>query len=94
MNHPDVLLFHARSQGAVGDCWFLAGLAVVSERPDLIARVLGGNDGPVSDRSGCFEVNLFKDGRWERFGDDSRWQKTDLTSYHEDEAPMMRCDVM
>eukprot|EP00752_Nemacystus_decipiens_P008666 g7736.t2 len=52
-------------QGAVGDCWFLAGLAVVSERPDLISRVVGGN-GDLADTSGCFEVNLFKDGRWER----------------------------
>lgn len=52
-------------KGAVGDCWFLAGLAVISERPDLIGRVVGGN-GPLADTSGCFEVNLFKDGRWER----------------------------
>ncbi|CAM9563682.1 unnamed protein product, partial [Laminaria digitata] len=51
-------------QGAVGDCWFLAGLAVISERRDLIARVLGGN-GLLSDNVGCYEVNLFKDGRWE-----------------------------
>ena len=49
----------------MGDCWFLAGLAVISERPDLIARVLGGT-GPLSDNVGCYEVNLFKDGRWER----------------------------
>lgn len=53
-------------QGAVGDCWFLAGLAVISERSDLIGRVLGGNS-PVSDEVGCYEVNLFKDGRWERY---------------------------
>ncbi|CAM9380169.1 unnamed protein product [Ectocarpus sp. 6 AP-2014] len=51
-------------QGAVGDCWFLAGLAVVSERADLIGRVVGSN-GPLADELGCFEVNLFKDGRWE-----------------------------
>ncbi|CAM9568049.1 unnamed protein product [Pylaiella littoralis] len=57
-------------QGAVGDCWFLAGLAVVSERPDLIGRVVGGN-GPLADDSGCYEVNLFKDGRWERVVVDS-----------------------
>lgn len=52
-------------QGAVGDCWFLAGLAVVSERSDLIARVVGCNP-PLCDEVGCFEVNLFKDGCWER----------------------------
>ncbi|CAM9618990.1 unnamed protein product, partial [Hapterophycus canaliculatus] len=52
-------------QGAVGDCWFLAGLAVVSERADLIGRVVGSN-GPLADERGCYEVNLFKDGRWER----------------------------
>ncbi|CAN0309204.1 unnamed protein product, partial [Ectocarpus sp. 13 AM-2016] len=51
-------------KGAVGDCWFLAGLAVVSERADLIGRVVGSN-GPLADELGCFEVNLFKDGRWE-----------------------------
>ncbi|CAN0187969.1 unnamed protein product, partial [Scytosiphon promiscuus] len=51
-------------QGAVGDCWFLAGLAVISERPDLIGRVVGSN-GPTADECGCYEVNLFKDGRWE-----------------------------
>lgn len=51
----------------MGDCWFLAGLAVISERSDLIGRVLGGNS-PVSDEVGCYEVNLFKDGRWERYG--------------------------
>lgn len=53
-------------QGAVGDCWFLAGLAVISERSDLIGRVLGGNSS-ASDEFGCYEVNLFKDGRWERY---------------------------
>lgn len=55
-------------KGAVGDCWFLAGLAVVSERADLIGRVVGSND-PLADELGCFEVNLFKDGRWERCGE-------------------------
>ena len=59
------VLFWGGSKGAVGDCWFLAGLAVISERPDLISRVVGGN-GHLADDSGCFEVNLFKDGRWER----------------------------
>ncbi|CAM9925149.1 unnamed protein product [Sphacelaria rigidula] len=52
-------------QGAVGDCWFLAGLAVVSERSDLIARVVGCTPS-LCDEVGCFEVNLFKDGCWER----------------------------
>lgn len=55
-------------KGAVGDCWFLAGLAVISERADLIGRVVGSN-GPLADELGCFEVNLFKDGRWERCGE-------------------------
>ena len=49
-------------QGKIGDCWFLAALAVIAERPDLIERVI-----PSSDewKKGCYPVRFFFDGRWE-----------------------------
>lgn len=53
-------------QGKVGDCWFLSALAVVAERPDLIARLFVGWD-TKSQRSldhGFCKVNLFLDGQW------------------------------
>jgi calpain-15 len=46
----------------VGDCWFLSALAVIAERPDLIARIV------ATDRTnsiGCYEIRLFLDGRWQ-----------------------------
>jgi len=62
-------------QGRVGDCWFLSALAVVAERPDLIARLFvdcnNGNDiqgtGSCSgdcSASGLIRVRLFLDGYW------------------------------
>ena len=35
---------HDLRQGGVGDCWFLAALAVVAERHDLIARLFTGSE--------------------------------------------------
>jgi len=48
-------------QGAVGDCWFLSGLAVIAERHDLIERIF-----PFVEKSaqGVYEVRLFLDGEW------------------------------
>ena len=48
-------------QGKVGDCWFLSALAVVAERPDLIARLF-----PTKQMNeyGIMQVRLFVDGFW------------------------------
>ena len=50
-------------QGAVGDCWFLSGLAVICERSDLIERIF-----PIRNKNieGCYEVCLFLDGEWKQ----------------------------
>eukprot|EP00667_Euglena_gracilis_P008703 EG_transcript_8814 len=48
-------------QGGVGDCWFLSALAVVAERPDLIAKLMATAE---ANEQGCYEVRLFLDGRW------------------------------
>lgn len=51
-------------QGSVGDCWFLAALAVVAERPALVSRLL--LDHQPSER-GMYRVQLFIDGGWRTF---------------------------
>ena len=49
-------------QGSVGDCWFLAALAVVARRPDLISRlILTQSAEPLG---GPYRVQLFIDGEW------------------------------
>ena len=56
-------------QGAVGDCWFIAALAVVANRPDLIERIV-----PMATRTtttGRYVVNLFMDGAWKEYVVDS-----------------------
>ncbi|CAE8708106.1 unnamed protein product, partial [Polarella glacialis] len=57
-------------QGAIGDCWFLSALAVVAERPDLVARLFGGR--PVTPADGCYEIRLFLDGVWRTIAVDDR----------------------
>ena len=56
-------------QGRVGDCWFLSAIAVVAERPDLIAKIFQ----PTLDQNknendwrqtGKITVRLFVAGRW------------------------------
>ncbi|UPQ99272.1 calpain-type cysteine proteinase [Chloropicon primus] len=49
-------------QGAVGDCWFLSGLAVIAERKDLVKRIF-----PVTQRNdeGVYECKFYIDGQWE-----------------------------
>lgn len=51
-------------QGAVGDCWFLSGLAVIAERKDLIERIF-----PVAHKNleGIYEINLFFDGQYRSY---------------------------
>jgi len=51
-------------QGAVGDCWLLSALAVVAERQDLVARVVGPSAHPAASRHGAFLLRLFLGGRW------------------------------
>jgi len=50
-------------QGKIGDCWFIAALAVIAERPDLIERVIPPR--PDEWAQGCYPVHFFFDGRWE-----------------------------
>eukprot|EP00927_Polykrikos_kofoidii_P065943 TRINITY_DN61634_c0_g1_i1.p1 TRINITY_DN61634_c0_g1~~TRINITY_DN61634_c0_g1_i1.p1 ORF type:complete len:983 (+),score=121.87 TRINITY_DN61634_c0_g1_i1:211-3159(+) len=50
-------------QGGVGDCWFMSALAVVSERHDLMAKVVP-NVGVAGPSGGCHEIRLFLDGHW------------------------------
>jgi len=52
------------TQGRVGDCWFLSALAVVAERPDLIARLFGEGKFVPLNEYGMVQVNLFLDGYW------------------------------
>lgn len=48
-------------QGRVGDCWFLAAIATVAERPDLLRRNVVTQE---SNAAGCYQMRLFIDGRW------------------------------
>jgi hypothetical protein len=54
---------HVR-QGSVGDCWFLAALAVVASKPELIAHLLIDQTASVE---GKYRVRLFIDGAWRSF---------------------------
>ena len=60
------LIFSAQDllQGKVGDCWFLSALAVVAERPDLIARLFDSNTTDTTLQHGIVQVRLFVDGFW------------------------------
>ena len=54
--------------GRVGDCWFLSALAVIAERPDLIAKLFGSFESLTKLNNalalGVTSVNLFVDGWW------------------------------
>ena len=57
-------------QGSVGDCWFLAALAVVASKPELIAHLLIDQ---TASAEGKYRVRLFIDGAWRRFEIDDRF---------------------
>jgi calpain-15 len=48
-------------QGALGDCWLLSALALIAERPRLLAAVLPARE---SDSSGAYQVRLCSAGQW------------------------------
>ena len=57
-------------QGAIGDCWFLAALAVVAEQPEYISRLLPDQ---APSAAGCYPVRLHIDGRWQLFQMDDQF---------------------
>ena len=56
-------------QGAMGDCWFIAALAVVANRPELIERIVP--EDTRTTTTGRYVVNLFMDGAWKEYVVDS-----------------------
>lgn len=51
-------------QGYLGDCYFLSGLAVLAEKPDMIKRLFEYTE--VNEK-GAYCVWLCHDGAWECF---------------------------
>jgi len=48
-------------QGQLGDCWFVAALAVVAERPELIENVVVTKE---KDPKGVYAIRLCMNRRW------------------------------
>lgn len=54
-------------QGAIGDCWFVAALSVLSQRPDLVSRLFVDLGDPNIGVDGSYRLRLFMDGAWQLF---------------------------
>ncbi|CAL8126336.1 unnamed protein product [Orchesella dallaii] len=48
-------------QGALGNCWFVAALTLMSERKELLTKILSSTK---INSAGVYIVRLFKDGNW------------------------------
>lgn len=55
------------NQGMLGDCWFLAAVASLTQEEKLISRVLCLDDNAdfgSSDYCGALKFNIWQDGHW------------------------------
>ena len=49
-------------QGELGDCWFLSGLAIIQDHPELLKRIIITKE---YCPQGCYQVRLCKNGEWQ-----------------------------
>ncbi|KAI6192359.1 Calpain catalytic domain-containing protein [Aphelenchoides bicaudatus] len=55
---------HDIQQTGLGDCFFLAPLSLIADRPDLIEQVVPRNQSFGSDYAGIFNFNFWQHGTW------------------------------
>ena len=89
------------NQGLLGDCWFLASMAVLAERRDLFDVVVpGGQDIKYGQYCGMFLFRFFKWGQWVEvvvddyipiYWDKEAKQERPLFTYSDDEGEMWPC---